>query len=204
MQQEHLIFTTSEAGYYGRELVAEEIPRLQELFDANPEYFLAMNGRLPQGHEAQGEFDDYPPAHLPYARRWFAGLFDEHDEMIGVVAVVSDFCAAQVWHVALFMIATRLQGKGVARAVYEALEDWMRESGARWIRLGVVQGNERAERFWSRQGFHEVRIRQAAEPDGRTTNIRVMVKPKEARELKLEIEEYLTRVPRDRPESELT
>ncbi|RBP35527.1 acetyltransferase (GNAT) family protein [Roseimicrobium gellanilyticum] len=201
MQQEPVIFATP--GYYSRELAAEEVPQLQALFDANPEYFLAMNGQPPQGHEAWGEFGDYPPAHLPYAKRWFAGLFDEHGKMVGVVSMVSDFCVAHVWHVALFMIATRFQGQGVARAIYEALEIWMHDSGARWIRLGVVRGNARAERFWTRQGFQEVRARHVAEPDGRTTSVRVMVKPMEPWKPESEIKEYLARVPRDRPESEL-
>lgn len=38
--------------YYGRELAAAEIPQAQALFDANPEYFPAVNGRRPHPDEA--------------------------------------------------------------------------------------------------------------------------------------------------------
>jgi hypothetical protein len=41
-----------------------------------------------------------------------------------------------------------LHGGGAAHDLYKQLESWMRTNGARWSRLGVVEGNRRAERFW--------------------------------------------------------
>ena len=38
-------------------------------------------------------------------------------------------------------IARRLHGQGLAGPLYHALESWMRGSGARWLRLGVVEGH---------------------------------------------------------------
>lgn len=185
--------------YHGRELGADEVPRVQELFDANPEYFLAINGGPPRHDEAQIEFDSFPPDHLGFTKRWFAGLFDRQGEMIGVTMLVADLGAAQVWHIGLFLVATQLHGLGVADEIYAALEAWMHRSGARWLRLGVVDGNARAERFWSRRGFREVRTRADVDTGGRFNNIRVLVKPLE----ELTISEYLARVPRDKPESTL-
>ncbi|MEP6669299.1 MAG: GNAT family N-acetyltransferase [Chthoniobacter sp.] len=187
------------AGYYGRELIAAEVPRVQALFDAHPAYFLATNGRRAKPDEAQVEFADFPPAHLTFTQRWFAGLFNRDDELIGVAVVVSDLCAAQVWHIALFLVATHLHGRGVGSEIFVALEAWMRASGAKWLRLGVVEGSARAERFWARHGFQQVRVRAGVETGGRLNHIRVLVKPLGASG----VAEYLALVPRDQPDSTL-
>jgi hypothetical protein len=79
--------------------------------------------------------------------------------------------------------------------LYRGLESWAASNGASWLRLGVVHGNVRAERFWERLGFIQTRTR--AVPMGRLTNtVRVMVKPLAGGTL----EHYLSLVQRDRPE----
>jgi GNAT superfamily N-acetyltransferase len=187
------------AAFYARELVASEVPLLQALFDANPEYFLRVNGRTATPDEAQVEFAETPPPHLTYTKRWFAGLFDRRHGLVGVALVVSDLCAARVWHIALFLVATRLHGTGAASEIYLALEGWMRRSGARWLRLGVVQGNAAAERFWTRHRFEQVRIRPGVDTGGRINTIRMLVKPLES----FDLASYLVLVPRDHPDSPL-
>jgi GNAT superfamily N-acetyltransferase len=187
------------SGHYGRELAASEVPLLQELFEANPEYFILVNGRRPNADEAQVEFDELPPAHLTYNKRWFLGLFDRARDLAGVAVVVSDFCATGVWHIALLLLATRLHGRGAAGSIYDALEVWMRRQGAKWLRLGVVEGNARAERFWAKCGFCEVRTRLGVDTGGRVNNVRVLVKSLDT----AAISGYLNRVPRDQPDSRL-
>lgn len=181
-----------------RVLEAAELPQLQALFDANPDYFRAVNGRDANPDEAQVEFDELPPPHLGWTQRWFAGLFDRHGALVGIVIVVSDLGAAGVWHVALFLLATALHGAGVARPVFDALEAWARAGGARWLRLGVVRGNTRGERFWERCGFVETRVRHGIDTGGRRNDLRVMVKP-----LAADLESYLDCMPRDRPDAAL-
>jgi hypothetical protein len=73
----------------------------------------------------------------------------------------------------------------------------MRGNGARWTRLGVVEGNARAERFWEKTGYVEVRKRRDYPVGERLATLRMMVKLPEDGSL----DEYLERVPRDRPES---
>jgi len=72
----------------------------------------------------------------------------------------------------------------------------MRERGAQWIRLGVVVGNGRAERFWEKMGFIEVRRRHDIEVEGRLSDLRVMAKPLSGGNLA----DYLAVVARDRPD----
>lgn len=191
------LFTTS--GLAVQTLEAADVPALQALFDANPAYFQAVNGRPARPDEAQQEFDEVPPAHLPFATQWKAGIFDGDGELVGMLVLLSDFCADGVWHLGLFLLASRLHGRGLAAAVHHALLAWARARGAQWMRLSVVVGNARAERFWARHGYAEVRRRLGIDTGGRLNDARVMVKALGDRGL----DAYLARVPRDHPDSDL-
>jgi GNAT superfamily N-acetyltransferase len=188
------------AGLQARELRANQVPALQAFFDANPEYFLTVNGRPAPPDAAQGDFDERPPPHLAWSRRWFLGLFDDAGTIAGVVDVVADLSAPGVWHLALFLLATERHGRGDAQACYDALEAWIRARGAQWLRLGVVAGNVRAERFWARQGLFETRVREGIDTGGRINTLRVLVKPLAGA---MDLAAYHSRVPRDRPGSPL-
>jgi GNAT superfamily N-acetyltransferase len=213
----------SGGGLAARPLRREEIPRLQAFYAANPEYFLAINGKAPPADLAAIEFDEVPPPHLSFARQYCLGLFAAGDGDVGdgdasdgdvgdsaasggeagalegVALVTVDLCAQGVWHLGLFIIATRLHGHGVAAPVYAALEDWVRRGGARYLRLGVVVGNERGERFWRRQGFVRISQKEGIDTGGRLNTVQRMLKPLADDS----IEAYLQAVPRDRPGSTL-
>lgn len=179
------------------ELGPADVRRLQQFFDDNPEYFLRITGMPPTPTEAHDELHGALPEGWPYTKQWIMGFVDRQEAMMGMANIVSDLLAPGVWHVGLFIVATRLHGGGTAAALYDGIEAWMRHSGARWLRLGVVHGNARAERFWERRGFVETRRREV--PMGaRTNTVRVMAKPLGEAGLA----DYLAQVPRDRPDAD--
>jgi GNAT superfamily N-acetyltransferase len=182
-----------------RRLDTHDLVALQQLFDANPDYFLIVNGRRPRADEAQSEFTEMPPPALPHGQRWFAGAFDARGALQSVLHFVSDLMAPGVWHIALFFIATPLHGTGAARELYGALETWMAGAGAQWIRLGVVAGNAKAERFWARMGYTQTRVRLGVDTGGKINDMRILVKPLRGEPLA----RYLQRVARDHPDSPL-
>jgi len=76
----------------------------------------------------------------------------------------------------LFIVATARHGTGDAQVLNEGLEDWARANGAKWLRLGVVQGNVRAERYWESLGYIQTRTREGMQMGKLTNTVRVMVK----------------------------
>lgn len=186
-------------GFSARPLARDELPQLQVLFDANPASFLVVNGRPAPPDAARAEFDERPPAHLAWRQHWIAGLWSPQGALLGVLVLVADLGAPGVWHIGLLLIDGAHQGTGLAGAVMAALEDWARAAGAQWLRLGVVAGNSRAERFWQRQGFSEARVRHGVDTGGRLNRVRVMVKPLAGGALG----DYLQLLPRDHRESDL-
>jgi len=187
-----------EAGPWRAQPISEaDAPRLQAFFDANPLYFVTVNGRPAGPGDALAELTERPPPEMSYRELHWLTFVDEAGSLQGVANVLSDLLAPGVWHTGLFIVATALHGTGAARRLYEALEAWMQRGGARWLRLGVVLGNARAEAFWQRMGYTEVRQRLNVDTGGRLNTIRVMVKALAVDE---RFEDYLSMVPRDRPE----
>jgi GNAT superfamily N-acetyltransferase len=170
-----------------------EIPRLQEFFVANPEYFLAVEGRPPGPDTGREEYEAKPPAEWTYDRKHVLAFEDSSGSIVAMADVIANLFSKGVWHLGLYIVATRLHGGGEARAMYEALEAWMKAGGADWSRLGVVVGNVRAERFWNRMGYTEVRQRRGISMGERTNDLRVLVKSLMGRGM----DEYLALVTRD-------
>ncbi|HEY5897735.1 MAG TPA: GNAT family N-acetyltransferase [Burkholderiales bacterium] len=178
-----------------RELTAADLPLLQRFLEANPDYHLLVSGEPPAAGAAQEIFDSRPPEDYLFERKWLLRFDDESDVMIGMAEGLSNLFAEGVWHIGLFIVATHLHGTGRALGLYGSLEAWLRKQGGRWSRLGVVEGNARAERFWEKLGYRQVRTR-SVEMGRRTNNVRVMVKPL----ADATVSQYLALVKRDRPD----
>jgi RimJ/RimL family protein N-acetyltransferase len=192
VRSETALFETG--AFLATELRDADIPALQRFFEDNPEYFLAVSGQPPEPNEAHEEVHGAPPQGWTYTRKWLIGFEDPSGALVGMANVISDLLAPGIWHVGLFIVATRLHGAGTAQSTLSELERWACDLGARWLRLGVVKGNRRAERFWERRGFVEVRERSGIAMGMRINTVRVMAKPLAAGTL----DQYLTLVPRDR------
>ena len=178
------------------EITPDREPALQRFFEANPAYFLAVNGEVAGPNEAHEEIHGELPAGWPFTKKWLVGYMDADDAMLAMADVITDLLAPGVWHIGLFVVASARHGSGDAQVLHHGLEDWAVSNGAIWLRLGVVQGNARAERFGEALGYIETRKRGGIEMGKRTNTVRVMVKPLVGDTL----EHYLCLVPRDHPE----
>jgi len=179
-----------------RELGPADLDALQALFESNPAYFDLAEGAPAAPGAARAILERRPPEDMTFTRKWSVGFFTAGGVLAAMADVVEDLIASRVWHIGFFIVAGSAQGGGVGRAAYEALEGWMRARGAQWLRLGVLEGNVRAERFWRARGYAEVRRRYSVEMGRKTHTLLVMVKPLAGGTL----DEYLARVGRDRPE----
>ncbi len=68
------------AKFSGHQVVAlleADIPALQSLYDANPEYSQLVMGRMPLANEARNDFYDLPPPEFPVNKKWMIGLVND-------------------------------------------------------------------------------------------------------------------------------
>ena len=180
------------------ELTSESEPLLHSFFAANPLYFMSVNGEPAQPGEAHEEITGALPDGWPYTKKWVIGYIAPDGSLAAMANVVSDLLAPGVWHIGTFIVATALHGSGTASTLYQGIESWASSNGACWLRLGVVRGNLRAERFWERLGFIQTRLRSGVQMGKLTNTLRVMYKPLCGGST----EQYLALVARDRAESE--
>ena len=134
---------------------------------------------------------------MPY-RDWHIWLLRDRTSrrIVGELSVGIDLLAPGVFHLGFFIIESAQQGSGLAAEVHAAYEAWASAQGAPWLRLGVVAANKRAEAFWRRQGYIEVRRREGYALGSLTHQLIVMVKPVPPNTLS----DFLLAVPRDRPD----
>jgi len=176
------------------ELDLGDLEPLQRVHEATPSYFHVVLGEGPGATAARETFERHPPPGMPFTRKRVLGFRAQGDELVAVADVIEDLLAPRVWHVGLFLVPEPLQGTGIAQRAYAALEAWMRGQGAHWLRLGAVAGNDRAERFWRRQGYVETRRRSGVAMGRKVNELIVMAKPIAGGSL----DDYLALVPRDR------
>jgi len=179
-------------------LSPDDAPALQSFLDANPGYSQIVAGRPWLPDEAASELAERPPTDWPQGATRHLALLDARDGgWRGLLFYTEDLLAPQVWHLALFLVASAWHGRGLAAALHQAWEDHAAAQGAHWLRLGVVIGNARAERFWERMGYQDVRLRRGLVFGQLTQDVRLMVRPLGEATLA----EHLARVPRDRPDN---
>jgi GNAT superfamily N-acetyltransferase len=177
------------------ELTLDHESLLQRFFEANPAYFVAVQGEPAMPNEASEEIAGELPADLVYSRKWIVGYVATDGELAAMANLLSDIFVPSVWNLSTFIVATSRHGTGDGQALYHSLENWMVHNGARWLRLGVVKGYERAERFWLSRGFKQIRERSGYQIGRQVNVVRVMCKPLAGGT----VAEYLSLVPRDRP-----
>jgi len=189
--------STAVAGLATREIGAADAPLLQRFFDENDAYFMAVQGEPAGPTEARDEIASLPPAGWPFTRKWLVGHVEAGGRLAAFAHVITDLFVPGVWHIGLFIVASSRHGSGVAQALVGELEAWARDSGAEWMRLGVVEGNVRAERFWASRGYVPLRKRGGVVMGSRTNVICTRVKPLAGGDLA----SYLGLVERDRPDA---
>jgi RimJ/RimL family protein N-acetyltransferase len=187
-----------DAGWHAVAAGRDIAPELQQFYEANPGYWQLTHGRAPDPVEAESGFDIRPPDDMPYSDLPVWVIRDRATgRIVGEVSAATDLLASGVIHLGFFLIETALHGSGFASEVYASYEAWAVQRGARWLRLGVVAANARAEAFWRARGYLELCRRDGYVLGDRTHQLIVMMKPIGSNTMA----DYLAAVPRDRPEA---
>jgi Acetyltransferases, including N-acetylases of ribosomal proteins len=180
--------------FEARQVTERDLAEVQRFYEANPGYFELVEGAPPGPSRAREELHGLPPPSWPLTRKLLIAFRARDGGIVGVAELMQDLFSKGVWNLGFFMAANSLHGSGVPHSLYAHLEAWMRAQGAAWLRLGVVRGNGRGERFWKRMGFVDVAERRDYPQGTRRHTLRVMAKPLAGGGM----DEYRELVPRDR------
>jgi GNAT superfamily N-acetyltransferase len=84
----------------------------------------------------------------------------------GMVAGLHDETDPAVAHLMAMWVHPKIRGSGGADELVSAVVAWAESVGMRLVRLKVIQGNDRARRFYERMGFCPTGIEAVRERDG--------------------------------------
>ncbi len=180
-------------GYFGRLLEPEDGRALQALLERCADYFELTCGVPPGPAEAQSTFTVLPEG-KGYDDKFLIGIFKgsgqggsgqndsshKHSgekgcgELVGVLDVIRDHPHPAEWCLGLMLLDPCERGRGLGEHLYQAFECWVAEQGGCSVRLGVVEQNERAHRFWLRMGFEPISRKPAQKFGVRESTVIVM------------------------------
>lgn len=66
-------------------------------------------------------------------------------------------------HLSIIIVSEQGEGRGVGRALLDAVDRWATEQGHRFITLNVFSGNQRARTVYERAGYAEDTVRYVKE-----------------------------------------
>ncbi len=122
------------------------------IFESSPGYFLSVEGCLPTLNTVSEAILGKPNKTAPSYRKEFL-LIKNEGQPIGTIELHMHYPEMEVAYIGLLLIREDRRRKGLGRACYQAVEDYVRHNyGARCIRLGVSDEND-VSGFWSKLGF---------------------------------------------------
>lgn len=185
------------SGIQAVELDGRDEAELQRFFERAPDYFMAVNGEPATATQAHEELQGQLPAGWACRCMYWLGYRDLENQLVAVVNIAADLLAVGVWHIGLLLVDARLHGTGLARQLHADLEAWAARNGAQWLRLTVVIGNTKAECFWPKLGYVQVRTREGITMGRQVNSVSIQVKALTGSQMG----DYLALVPRDQVDS---
>ena len=143
--------------YRVQRLSQEDAPLLRKLGERCREHLELHYGSPPDPEQLVRDLlTDLPPG-KPLADKFGMGVFDGAGRLVGGIDVVRDYPEPGEWYLGLLVLEPRHRSQGLGTKLMGALVHWLREQGARSLRLAVSEHNEAGRRFWTRQGFEPVK-----------------------------------------------
>ena len=83
------------------------------------------------------------------------GVFDETHQLIGVVDLIKNFPEKGEVMLGLLDFIPRVRHQGLGQAVHQVLVEKVKLAGGQSLRIGVLQENAAALRFWKALGYQK-------------------------------------------------
>jgi RimJ/RimL family protein N-acetyltransferase len=128
-------------------ITIDEKKIFEEVARKSADFFETFGG----GTNSTDFFTELPPNQVAEDKLNFVICVEE--EPVGVIDMVMNFPQEQTWYIGLFVIVPAYRGKGVAQVAFQQLEALVFELGGTALCLAVAEDNERARKFWARNGF---------------------------------------------------
>ncbi|MBE7720685.1 MAG: GNAT family N-acetyltransferase [Lacrimispora celerecrescens] len=141
--------------YNIRLLSGDDETDLQDLCQRCSDYFELIEGRPPEKDAANSILFDLPPGKEPKDKYVF-GIYKEKGALIGVIDIVKDYKVPGEWIIGLLMIDQKERAKRLGRTLHDLIKTWVSQEHGAALRIGVVEENKGAYKFWEKMGYAEL------------------------------------------------
>lgn len=145
-----------ENGYTIKSISIDDCKIVEKLCIECSDYFILHDGTLPNTKDIKGIFFDLPP-NKGYEDKFVLGIFTSQNKLIGIVDIVRDYPTVGEWMLGLMLIAPNQRNNGLGTTVHKIVSDWAMSLGAKSFRIGVIQENDKGNKFWSRLGYINIK-----------------------------------------------
>jgi uncharacterized cupin superfamily protein/RimJ/RimL family protein N-acetyltransferase len=129
-----------------------DLEQILEVFEASPDYFLKVDGCLPNKEIVLQTLTDGPKEKSADYFKEFL-LIERDGKFIGAVDLHAHHRDKGTTYLGLFLINEKLQGQGLGRQCYLLIEDYIQRAyQCQKILLGIHEDNQVAN-FWKKMGF---------------------------------------------------
>ncbi|MBN1551667.1 GNAT family N-acetyltransferase [bacterium] len=161
--------------FYARKLGKKDLVIIQQLLTKCQSYFKLVAGEAVNSEYSFDLLSKTPPDKT-IDDKFLLGIFEDGFELIAILDIIRDFPAPGIWFLGLMLLEPDRRNQGLGHLIYDTLEDWMKREGAKSFRLGVVEQNPNAVKFWRRMGFEIVEKRENVMAGKQSNTVIVMQK----------------------------
>jgi len=129
---------------------------IHEVFDTNPNYFMAAGGKIADGDTILRCIKSSPPDY-DAGKKLFAGLWCDK-QPIAVLDLFPNLPGEGELWLGLLLVNGVMHGQKIGTKVTRSVITAADACGFKPIRLGVIQNNINAAIFWQKMGFTQERI----------------------------------------------
>lgn len=88
--------------------------------------------------------------------KYYVGFFD-HDKLVAIMDMITGYPSLSTAYIGFFMIDKRYQGQGIGTQIISDVCCTLKQLSFESVKLAWVKGNHRSERFWVKNGFHQLK-----------------------------------------------
>lgn len=156
-----------------KRLSSKDIPTIQTIFEKCEDYLLLVNGYEVNQNTGRDEYFSMPPGKTE-DDKIVIGIFDQKNEIISYIDVVKNYPEEESYWIGLLLVDPLQRSKGVGERIISEFIKKVKTIGVSYIKLGVVEENEKAYKFWKKIGFETYYITEPREFGNKTHRVNKM------------------------------
>lgn len=141
--------------FFCKEIISEQDIKVAfEMYQSNTSYFYTVSKKTPSLEDVKNDKVSVPEGVSLHELQY--GLYTDGTKNIGLIHLLRNYPDNGTVYIGLFLIHGAYHRKGYGKRLMEQIEESIRNTGYRKIRLGVVEENKAVMRFWENLGFSKI------------------------------------------------